>query len=458
MKKQTILSGLILLTLFSSNLVFTQETTADPALDRIIELKELRQQKIEKWETQAMLALVMVITVGVISAVIAFLQKFKFRGNKAVTATLGLVATIITVIDASVYPDYQTLQRTISKARWILEDVEDDLSTPVKPEDRAIWREGIREKLKEILRIEDEFLSSREPLYFELVHSAYAKTKLPEWVTNPPSDNYYLYFIGTSQSVSLGEAKNLALEDAQKAASDYLVLQIQNIEGFANKPINYEALSEFLTKSAEVYRTQYSMDKEKGEYRFYTLLRLAKSYVEIDLTFFAIEENIDVHDTKMLNKKLQSTVSPRKAYYNERVATYSELLESAKASLDPLDHQRFLEARQIRKSGAPQKALPALEEITQKYPRFFMGWYNLGLAYDALHDSVRADNAYNKAIQLEPGQSTREASIYNTYGDFLRRHKNYVEAKKWFEKALEVNPNHALARNNLQVMRGLLGE
>jgi len=457
MKRKAIYIGAILFIVLVNFAAIAQDAQGNTGLSMINRLFEEKQAQIHEWERNANIALMMVIVVGIVSAIVAFLQKFQFNRNKVITAVLGLIVAIITVIDANVFPDHHTLRKKIAEASLILEDVKFDLAMEVKRQDRLKWRENIQKKLKEISEIEYELLASAERANIDWIPAAYAQSRqLPSWVTNPPSDNYYLYFIGDAKNGSLAVAENLSLEDAQEAAIDYLAAQIQSIEGISNNRINYEALSEFLINSAEVYRTYYNLDQSGDTYRYYTLLRLAKSFVEIDLTFFAIEKDINLGDVKKLNERLQSTTSPRKAYYNQREVTYKKLLETAKENLQPEDHETFMKARQIRKSGNPGKAAPLLEATVRKYPAFYMGWYNLGLAFDALGDSLKADKAYRKAIALEPSQSTREASVYNTYGDFLRRHQNYLEARRWFKKALEINPNHALAQNNLRVVQSLI--
>jgi tetratricopeptide (TPR) repeat protein len=457
MAKGVFLVAVMLLMVWMNVGVFAQPATQDPELQRIIELKEQREQKIEQWEMQATMALAMVILVGVISAVIAFLQKINFKSNKLVTAILGFIIAVITVIDANLYPDPQTLNRTILKARGILEDIEIDLAIEVKPEDRPIWREGIQEKLKEIRRIEDEFLAANESMDFELIAAAYAQEgKEPSWIADPPEDKNYLYFIGSAEHQSLSQAKDLSLADAKHAAAENLTLQIQKTQGFQDAKINFNALSDYLTKSAEIARAHYSLDRSKGLYKYYTLLKLAKSVLEIDLTFFGIQEKISMPETKKLYETLEAASSPRKAYYADRTQTYQKMLEQTRESLEPEDYKAFMQARRTRLQGEVRSSIPALERITQVYPAFFMGWYNLGLAYDALEDSAKADRAYNKAIDLEPRQTVREASIYNTYGDFLRRHENYAAARRYLEKALAINPNHELARNNLRVVQDAL--
>ena len=449
---------------FSSFAIFAQEGQNSESQEKayINSLIQDVEKNVKDLDGKANIALLMVLVVGILGAIVAFLQKFEFKGNKLITALLALIIAIITVIDANIYPDHQTLKKKIAEVRVLKKQLNTKMLEPVKPEDKEARNKEIQEVLKKLaalsMELEKEvYLAAEGTFNFDLIPSAFAQSQqLPTWIESPPSDNFYLYFVGNSRDGSLAKAKELSLLDAQTAAVEFMVAQLQRIEGIAASNINMEALSDKLVESAEVYRTHYYLEPAGSDYQYYTLLRLAKSFLEIDLTFFAIEKNIDIEETKKINRALQTAESPRKAYYNQRDATYKALLDQAQESLAPADHDRFINARNIRKGGNPEKAIPILEEIAGKYPAFYFGWYNIGLAYDALDDSAKADNAYRKAIETEPNQSVRDASIYNTYGDFLRRHNNYSEAMQWFKKALEISPDHALAKNNLRVVQEAL--
>ena len=75
--------------------------------------------------------------------------------------------------------------------------------------------------------------------------------------------------------------------------------------------------------------------------------------------------------------------------------------------------------------------------------------------YDLWHEyedgqTQEAKSSYEKAAQLEPKQNVRDASIYNSFGYFLYQQKEYKAAIKQFNKALEIEPNHPIAKRNLQ--------
>lgn len=453
-----VLSLMILAFIFVLYSSIAAQTSQDVQRTTIHKDVEKKEQVIQSWERKRNIALWLVISVGILGAVIAFLQRFKHKNIKMATAILALVIAIITVLDANILPDHTTIAQKIFEARDIMDDIYAELNKDVKPGDLDNWRGRIQIKLKKINKIEREIrLSFNQMTDIDFLTKSYAQSvrKLPEWINNPPSDDYYIYFLGDVHNPSLEEAEELSLLTARRVAADYLVNQIQSIQELANKQINYEALSDFLVNSGEVYRTHYYLDKEKGQYRFYTLLRLAKNDAEIDLNFFAIERNINIKDTKMLNQKIQSTVSPDEAYYDKRTDRYNKLLEQAKTSVGPADYEKFKHAIRLKRAGDFRNALPLLEETVDKYPTFFMAWYNLGLVHYSLKDSIQADRAYRKALELEPLQVTREPSIYNTYGYFLLRYNNYVDAKQWFEIALQIDPNHTKARRNLSIVERL---
>ena len=91
-----------------------------------------------------------------------------------------------------------------------------------------------------------------------------------------------------------------------------------------------------------------------------------------------------------------------------------------------------------------------LNEILVNKPEFYMGWYNLALAYASSGNDENARKAYDKTIALEPAQPSRDGTVYNAYGHFLLERKHYCEAIQLFEKAVELDENNPRAQNNLK--------
>lgn len=459
MKKNLIFIALFSLLFLTAEISKADLQVTDSQLKIMLNLKDAQAEKISGWELNSYFALMMVLAVGILSAVLAFLQKFDLKRKTIITALIGLFIAVITVIDASVLPDYNTLKKKVLEAEQIMNEIEIELTLVVDEQDKSLWMNNIREKLKKISEIEYELIAFNDEFDVNLVSPLYAQAKrMPEWISRPPEDDYFLYFLGEAVGNSLASAETFSAENAREAAVNYLVEQISKLKSFDRKEINHEKLSDYLINSAEIYRTYYEVDKNSRKYVYYTLLRLAKNLIEIDATFFALEKNIKLDDTKTMYQNIQSIKSPTNAYYSQRNKIYENLLSQAQTTLNQEDYKSFEKARQMRKEGNAAGAIPILENILNKYPGFYMGWYNAALAYDAVRKFGKADYAYKKAMELEPSQSTRDASIYNTYGYFLVQQGKASESEQYFRKTLEINPEHALARNNLRYLQYIITE
>jgi len=112
-----------------------------------------------------------------------------------------------------------------------------------------------------------------------------------------------------------------------------------------------------------------------------------------------------------------------------------------------------MEGYQLRKDGRYDEAIHIFKQAIEENPTFYLGWYNLALAYDDLKDFSRAKQAYEKAAELEPQQPMRDASFYNSYGYFLYRHKRYKEAIAQLKKALKIDADHPEAKQILKAAR-----
>ena len=73
-----------------------------------------------------------------------------------------------------------------------------------------------------------------------------------------------------------------------------------------------------------------------------------------------------------------------------------------------------------------------------------MAYTNRGVAYNDLKQYERAISDYNKAIELNPNF----ALAYNNRGWAYYCLKKYQQALKDFDKAIELNPNNTQAKNN----------
>jgi Tfp pilus assembly protein PilF len=137
----------------------------------------------------------------------------------------------------------------------------------------------------------------------------------------------------------------------------------------------------------------------------------------------------------------------------KRQQVYSTLSKNAQSQVPPDVYRAYETARTARVKGDPRSAVPALEDVVKRSPTFFMAWYNLALASSAAGNRLRADEAYKRAVALEPSQPVRDASVYNSYGHFLLEAGRKAEARPMFERALAIDPKHPMASRSLALAK-----
>ncbi len=417
-----------------------------------------KRSEISKWRTKRDIVITLTIIVGIFGIITGILQKYhNLRQARIATMIIGGVISVITIVNNKVFEvDHRTLSRMIGDGRNIIEYVEIEVQRgyPENNEDaRYEWINKVQEKFREFPILADN--TNNENISFNLVSIAYALPSEiePSWISKPPTDRMNFFFVGVGDSSSIKKAKEYSLSNAVENAINYLELQFpveQNIE-----PIKFSSLSEYLVKSGKVKDTYFTYDSNKKSFRYYTLWKLDKRDVEIDIDFFALKEKVNVQE-----RVTQSILNPNESpqdYYERRTSVYNRLFNLAKETLPSEDYEKFNEGRLLRRKGLHAEATILFVEILNKNPTFYFGWYNLALAYDSLNDFSQANQAYERASALEPNQPERDASFYNTYGYFLYRHEKYREAMVQFEKALEIDPGHPKARQNLKAARKAIG-
>ncbi|NUM89406.1 MAG: tetratricopeptide repeat protein [Bdellovibrionales bacterium] len=88
---------------------------------------------------------------------------------------------------------------------------------------------------------------------------------------------------------------------------------------------------------------------------------------------------------------------------------------------------------QMLLEGDSTQAITALTMATRYLPRSHEAWNNLGLAFAAQKEWVRAQRAWEKALKLKPDFSDAQVN----YGSLLFRKGRFNEAEKEFRKVLE---------------------
>lgn len=418
---------------------------------------EQKVELIQSWESTSSFLFLLAMAAIVFGLVIAVLQLFKNKHCKIAAGIMAATISTLVAIDTGVYTvDHQTLKLRAMKARILVDDIEFlfAIDSPDLPEkDRTEVFGEIRDKLKAISELAVDGFAG---ISVELTSTAYASSgpDIPEWVQSPPEDRSSLFFVGLAESRSLKKAKEFSLDNALEKGVDYFASQFDRRQQANPQPLDAEALSEYLVKSAETVETHIAYDKEAKLFRYYTLLRLDRELAEVDIRFFSVMKRVEV--PKDFDQVVTAQEPTYPDYYKSRTESYSVFLNEAQQTLPSEQYEKFIEGRQLRKSGRYEEAVPLLIEVTETYPDFYFAWYNLALAYHDIGDTDAANEAYQRAIELEGGLEKRDASLYNTYGYFLYQQGDYELAKENLKKALEIQPNHPKAKRNLAAVENAI--
>jgi len=95
--------------------------------------------------------------------------------------------------------------------------------------------------------------------------------------------------------------------------------------------------------------------------------------------------------------------------------------------------------------GDLEKARFAYEESLKINPSYFRSYYNAGIVYKSLGEMDMAISSYDKAIILDP----RHPFVYNNLGVVLTEKGYYRRAEDVFKKAVAINPGYEKAYYNL---------
>jgi tetratricopeptide (TPR) repeat protein len=251
-----------------------------------------------------------------------------------------------------------------------------------------------------------------------------------------------LYFIGFADSESIAGLDAAAQKNAMQSAANYMAEQF----GQDATNINAEKLAKFLADSAEPY-SSYISSTDNKIYRYYSLIRINKNAMKTGVQLFGVENNVDI---PALIATIDESQRARDDYTARQTKLYENLEDYTKKKLAPALYLQFLKARQLRKEEKKYpEAISLLKEIVQQSPDFYLGWYNLSLAYDATDKSSDAQEAYNRAIELESSLPFRDATLYNSYGHFFYKQKKYQDALTQYNKSLKIDPTNPRTQNNL---------
>lgn len=95
-----------------------------------------------------------------------------------------------------------------------------------------------------------------------------------------------------------------------------------------------------------------------------------------------------------------------------------------------------------------------LERILESDELTSDDWFNLGIQFESLNETVRARSAYRNAIGLDEDN----VDAYINLGRLLQLDDKFRDAKKLYEKVLQLRPENELANYNLGTLFDMLDE
>ena len=411
---------------------------------------------IEEWRRTGHVLLGLTLSIGVFGLIVAALQPLQNRRAwKVVVTVLGLLIGVLTLFKTEVFKiDHTTyylaaedastlraqIERRVKRAQLAKTD-EERLEEFSGIEDLLKKIEPIRQRVRGTVLIADN--TSRWPSLMPAVFAQAGGDAKPAWLKGRAADEARVYFVGIGADPSLAAAKAVAVQSAIETARENLIASL--------KGTGYDrvALGESLAREATTLDTYY--EREKGGYRYYALVAISKRTMEINAQFFGLRQNVQVSKADI--ESAQSVAQSPQQYQIKRQETYSALTANAQKQIHPDAYRLYEIGRSTRLKGDSRGAIPPLEQATRRSPLFFMAWYNLALAKEDIRDMAGAETAYKRAIALEPKQPVRDASVYNSYGAFLYNAGRTRDARPLFQKAIEIEPAHVVARRNLERVR-----
>jgi tetratricopeptide (TPR) repeat protein len=113
----------------------------------------------------------------------------------------------------------------------------------------------------------------------------------------------------------------------------------------------------------------------------------------------------------------------------------------------PRDVARWQKAQQDLLVGRMSAALAAYRDLARRYPLVAQLWFELGNAASGELDFELANQAYRRALDLEP----RNASLFGVVGQQYQALRQLDDARACYERAAAIDPDSVDARVNLAV-------
>ncbi len=165
-----------------------------------------------------------------------------------------------------------------------------------------------------------------------------------------------------------------------------------------------------------------------------------------------LQEALARHNVEKRSCRLRSALQPRGHAASKRQAGRCDRKSTRSRSVfaPKMPSRTTRWAGALLASGEPDKAVAYLSRALKTRPDYFDAHYNLGNALASQNDFAGASGAISDLpCNCSPGDADAEANL----GSALAEMGRFSEAKTHFERALQINPNHSLAKENLQELQ-----
>jgi tetratricopeptide (TPR) repeat protein len=407
-------------------------------------------------EGHAYMSLFMTVFITALGALVGFLKTQAHPWVRIVAVTGGIAISSLTYVHTELYPrTHKALFPNADKAREVARRAKRFLSQtqPPDPNDADAYGKytaSFNDILAPCDNL-DEGLHGPPVLLFGFFGAAPAHAGVlaklrggPGWLTSPPDDPGFAYFVGIAHERTVETARHESLETARMQIREYVLRQLAS-EGLAADDDSLgSTLAAELANSAGLVDTAVERDSESELFAHYTLLRLPRAEIKRKLALgFAPTGNRP-------NVVAEGKDSPFNHYEARRQEVYARILDEMRHTLPADQYRRFLDARELRKTARAVQAIAALESLVADNPALFLAWYNLAIAYADAERDANADRAYGRAIALEGSQALGDASVYSSYGRYLFRRGEFSRAIPLLEQAMVIEPGHVYAARYLE--------
>jgi tetratricopeptide (TPR) repeat protein len=441
--------------------VFADAVFADVKTDQndIRNMLPNYEAKIRHWEMLVTACLALTIAVGVLGVLTGVLQKANKEFLKNVALALGIAISIITVINSGISKgDYRSYA---AQGRKLVASIKIEIIRAYpegNEEARKAWLAKINDLFQELSNIqkaETPTVNAQETTGFTLAPSLYAQAtraqELPLWLSRLPSDPANIYFVGMGENANLEKAKALSLSEAKGEARVVLFLQFERATAGSGKTFDSRSLAFSMVESAEVGDTYFQFSKASQRFRFYTLLRLSKKRMALDMRFYAIEKRTYMPRTLYdFPDKLQGLTEND---FLKSLKRQDYFMSSIYRDLSPEELESFWEIHQTRLDGIYQIASAQIGPLLAKKPGFYFGWFEKATDLDVQGDKAEAEKAYQKASELERALPFRDFRLSIAYAGFLTRQKRNKEALDLVAKAIQIDPNNGLLQIKFESLK-----